>query len=735
MATAVLLLVAVIPAQAQESDRKDVRPRPRIGLSLGGGGARGMAHIGVLRVLEEMHVPIDYIAGTSMGAIVGSLYAIGMSPDEIEDVVIHVDWNNIFADKVNRKKRSFRRKEDDQPQFLGLEFGLTRSGFVLPRSLSEGQNLAFALPVPELHTEGRQGFDTLPIPFRAVATDVQTGEPVILDRGNLFRAVRASMTVPLAFPPIEVDGRLLVDGGFSLNDPVQVVRSMGADVVIAVSVDEFPGNRDREDLASLSEYLFQLLAVLLVPQVNESLDQADVVVHVPMPELLMDDFLRGEDAVAAGVEAAQASSDEFAALAIPETEYAAYVAGLHVEHTTQWNFDEVRVRNNSRVSDAVLLERLRPGEITSTDLQGLRRDLERIYDLGMFDTVQFEIDSEAGRNIVTVTTQEKSYAPNIFHLGAVGHATLRGDTWFTLLARLTRLEMNVWGGEWRSNAALGTNLLLDSEFYQPIGLDRHWFLSGEARVQQYRQYLYQGQSREAVQQFREAVLGADIGVPLGDIGELRSGIRWGGLQSGVLSGQSPLESFKGRVGSWETLLRYDLLDDADFPHSGGSGKLQFSNSSDALGARDTYQRLLGTWTEYFSWKRATGFWSLAGGTAFHSDLPPQEQFLLGGFGSFAGYSTDQFRGDVLGTARLGTYVVLSNPIAFIGTQWYTGGWGDLGNVWPSPHAMRLDDLRYGGALFVGADTVVGPAFLTGSLASDGGANVYLTLGLQVGVQH
>jgi NTE family protein len=298
--------------------------RPRIGVSLGGGGARGLAHVGVLQVLEELRVPVDYIAGTSMGAIVGSLYALGFTAAAIESLLLHVDWDDVLSDSSDRAIRSFRRKQDDQANILGLEFGFKDGKLALPRSLASSQNLAFALQVPGLHTEGRQSFDDLPIPFRAVASNVETGEAVVLDHGSLFRAVRASMTLPLVFSPVESDSLLLIDGGLTLNNPVVVVRDMGADIVIAVSVDDVPTVRSREDLSEVKGFMFQLLAVGLHEQVQAALEQANIVIHPSLPGILMDDFARSAEAIAAGRESAEAQSATLQQYSLSPASAAAY---------------------------------------------------------------------------------------------------------------------------------------------------------------------------------------------------------------------------------------------------------------------------------------------------------------------------------------------------------------------------------------------------------------------------
>ena len=249
LATLLLSLTAAVPLHAQDSDQPAAEEvparRPRVGLVLSGGGARGAAHIGVLRVLEDLHVPIDAIAGTSMGSIIGGLYAAGLSPDQIQDAIAGVAWGEAFKDKPPRSNSSFRRKQDDRDFLVGLELGLHKDGFSYARGLLQGQNLGLLLKHFAAGAELVEDFDSLPIPYRAVATDAITGDPVVLDSGDLAQAMRASMSVPGVFEPVEIDGRLLVDGGMSAQTPISVARRMGVDILIVVDLTDEEDHRDR----------------------------------------------------------------------------------------------------------------------------------------------------------------------------------------------------------------------------------------------------------------------------------------------------------------------------------------------------------------------------------------------------------------------------------------------------------------------------------------------------------
>ncbi|MGH8544672.1 MAG: patatin-like phospholipase family protein [Gammaproteobacteria bacterium] len=244
---AVMLAVAAIPASAGEVAAADAEASPRTCLVLGGGGARGAAHIGLLKVLEREHVQVDCIVGTSMGAIVGGLYAAGYKADEIEVVLTRIDWKDIFHDKPSRDTRSMRRKEDDLRWLGGIELGLHEGKIAFPRGLVQGQKLSLLLRRLLLATWETDKFDDLSIPFRAIATDIVTGEKAVFSEGDLAVAIRASMSVPGAFEPVRVDGQLLVDGGVVDNVPVDEARKLGAQRLIVSQVGTPLMGEDRLD--------------------------------------------------------------------------------------------------------------------------------------------------------------------------------------------------------------------------------------------------------------------------------------------------------------------------------------------------------------------------------------------------------------------------------------------------------------------------------------------------------
>ncbi|HEY5623513.1 MAG TPA: patatin-like phospholipase family protein, partial [Gammaproteobacteria bacterium] len=297
----------------------DEAARPVIGLVLSGGGARGGAHAGVLRALEELEVPIDVIAGTSIGAIIGGFYASGMTVDEIEEVVNTVEWDQAFLEDTPRQLLSFRRKRDDDLFLVDQKPGLNDGEFELPLGVVQGQVIDLILTEKTLPVAHISDFDELPIPFRAVAADITTGEAVVLGDGNLAAAIRASMSVPAVIAPIEIDGRLLVDGGVVMNLPVEVAEAMGADIVIAVDISA--PLFSREELTSVLAVTGQLTNILTrrgTEQQIATLDAEDLLI---VPEFAADfsstGFARMGEAIDVGYEATLAHAERLGEFAAP----------------------------------------------------------------------------------------------------------------------------------------------------------------------------------------------------------------------------------------------------------------------------------------------------------------------------------------------------------------------------------------------------------------------------------
>lgn len=705
--------------------------RPKIGLALGGGGARGGAHLGVLKRLEELRIPVDYIAGTSMGAVVGGLYAQGLSTDDIEQAMKDIDWTAIFNDKPPREDRRFRRKQDDRTFLIDRRAGVTdkeRRVELVP-ALIQGQSLELALRRYTLPASEVRDFDRLAIPFRTVATDVVTGEVVVLGEGDLAAAIRASMAVPAVFAPVEIGDRLLVDGGLAMNLPVSVVRAMGADIVIAVDVGG--PRRRREEIGNILEMLDQVASLVTARNTEEEiakLKPRDVLIVPPLErEVLSSQFDRLLEAAAIGEQGADAKRAELARLGVSPAQYAAHRAARGEAEFALPVIDFVEIENDSRLDDALIIGRisLKPGDRLDPDV--LDRDIATVVDQDNFESVRYRVVERDGKTGVVITAHKKSWGTSSLQGGLELSSSGGGDSFFNIGAAYTRAPVNSLNGEWRTTLRLGEEPGLTTGLYQPLDAAERWYLE-----------LYAGVVSNNLR-----VLDPDAGdTPVAEYqlerwGGLVEGGRnlgnWGrlGLRYSRYAGDADLQvgdpgfpSYSFDVGELQLGLTVDTLDSLNFPRSGWFGGVYGVLARDWLGSSDDYELASLSLLRAGTWGRDSllGGFSLAG--SFGGDTPPQTFFRLGGFLNLSGYNQRDLSGPYAALAEtiylrdLGTSLVRT----------YAGASFEVGNVWQDRDEIGFDDLRYGGSLFLGADTILGPVYVGYGLADTGDDAFYLFLG-------
>lgn len=729
---------AARPPLAEQPDAGGTarRARPRVGLALGGGGARGFAHIGVLKALERLRVPVDCVAGASMGAVVGGLHALGLPAADIEREVLAVDWQAVFSDKPRRADRSFRRKQDDYADLFDFELGIAHGDLVLPRGLIAGQKFAFALPFPELYVPRPGGFDELPVPFRAVASDLRTGEAVALKGGDLVRAIRASLAVPGVFPPVEIDGRLLVDGGFTLNLPVDVARSMGADVVIAVDVNRELAEAKDEELGSLTGITRQVSVLVVRQNMRDQLARAQAVVKPPLDDMTSTSFGRAAFAVRRGEEAALAAAAALAPYALSEEEYREFQAARRRQPPGPIRVNEVEIANASRLDDRAVRSRLTVRPTASLDLRRLERDVGRVWELGLFELVNFELREREGRNVLRVIAREKGYAPSTLNFGLAFRDDLAGDSRFDLRARWTVHALNTLGAELRLDGQVGSAPGLAAEYYQPLDFAQMTFLSLRGELGSRLRAVYAGETQVAEHRVYHEILRGDLGRQFGNIAELRAGIVWGDLRSKHRIGELGPGDLSGRLGGWTARLALDTLDDVGFPRRGAAFALQHYRADAGLGAPFAYDRLRGALGGYATSGLNTVFAGLAAGSDLHTGLPDFDRFRLGGLLSFSGYREERLAGRAFGVARLGYFRAITPHLGQLRPRYYVGLWGEAGDAWPTARAASLRDLRRSGTLALAARTPLGPICLAYGRAWDAAGRAeevwYLTVGRRLG---
>src|SRR4051812_2285383 len=712
-----LLLLAVSPAGAGE--------RPKIGIAFSGGGARGIAHIGVLKVFEEMRIPVDYIAGTSMGSIIGGLYASGMTPDEIERAVLAVDWNDALQDRPSRERLSFRRKDDDLRYIPDFEIGVGRGGLRYPTGLRSGQKLGFLLRRLTLPVRPVSDFDTLPIPFRAVATDISNGEMVVLRQGDLARALRASMAIPSAFSAVEIDGRLLVDGGISNNIPVDVVRSMGADVVIAIDIGE-PLLTTEQVRSSLFSILSQTIGMITRANMKPRREQADLVVAPDVAGFGTLAFDRSPEILQRGVDRTRAMAADLARFAVPEEEYRRWREARRQAAVPPPAVSAVRFEGDTRVDPRVLqnVVRLAPGQ--PLDMEVVEADLGRIFGLGDFEAVDFDLAEEPGGGAVAIyRVHDKSWGPNYLRAGLLLDTDADGRNDFGVLAKLTATRLNRRGAEWITALRIGGDRYIATELYQPFTFKTGWFAAVRAGYENRLTSIFESGHKLADLESRDSMLGADLGYTFGEFGETRLGVlrRW--VLSRAAAGTLPphLDPFLDRtidLGGVRFSGVVDRLDNAKIPQRGVLFQLTAFQSLTALGAEVEYTKVGLKLSKFSTRGRHTLFATLDGGFSPGSDLPVFDEFTFGGLFSLSGFAQGELRGQNFGVARLGYLYRL-------GRSFYFGGYGEAGRA-----AVTSSEIVHNPILAVTAvaayDTPLGPLYLGYGVAQGSHRQLYLLFG-------
>lgn len=708
--------------------------RPKIGLVLSGGGARGVAHLGVIKVLEKKRIPIDYIVGTSMGAIVAGLYASGMTPDQTKDVIIQMDWYKAFQDDIPRQDKSFRRKTDDKNYMIKYKPGFSGDlELKLPSGFVQGQTIDLILKELVLPVSQIQDFDKLKIPYRAVATDIDTGKPVILDSGDLATAMRASMSVPAIFSTVEINGKHLVDGGVSNNLPIDVARKMGADIVIAVDIST-QLKRIQEAPSSL-RVTQQLMGILTRRNTDEqiaTLSETDILIVPELGNLSFSSFDQAGQVIPTGSKAAEQKSRELSALSMSESGYRDYLSSrphfLSEPQASAPVIDFVRLNNQSKIDDKVFLSSLGEMEGHPLDTEKLNTNLGNIYGLELFENVSYEIIEENGRTGLSIDLKERSWGPNYLQAGISLAGNQDGESFYDLSLAYTRTAVNSLNGEWRSAIQVGSSPGIFTELYQPIDFGSRYFIN--PRLLYYREnlYLYSSDAKEKLAEYRLAQYGLDLslGRQLGNWGEFRIGYMRMAGDTELKVGKPIWPNYDFDRGEIYTTLTADTLDNLYFPTKGYSGLLKFLKSDQDIGADVEFEQAGMEANLAMSWDdRNTLFVGTKIYATIEGNAPLQNKFQLGGLFNLSGFNEDQLSGDQLGLLRL-IYSRRINNSHFLPA--YLGFSLETGNVWEDKDDMSLDNTIFSASAFLGLDTLLGPIYIGYGQAESGNYAVYFYLG-------
>ena len=730
----ILLLGFVSPGLVHGQDTAAGAPppssteRPRIGLALSGGGALGLTEIGVIKWMEENHIPVDRIAGTSMGSIIGSMYATGMTPEEIQKFAEKIDWDQAFLPEPGYAEISYRRKQDRRDFLVAAPFGL-KHGLKGPNGLNSGQAAGLLLDRIAFADAGITNFDDLPIPFRCVATDMQSGEAIVLRDGFLADAVRASMAIPGVFTPVELNGRILADGGMVQNIPVETVRDMGADAVIAVELHYPPG--DIGQLGTLVGVLSRAIDVMITQNERHSLAFAKAKVRVEMKGFAITDYNRVDELVQLGYKAAASQAAELLPYAIPDSaEWQRYLNERNArKRVPMTKVEKVVVAGADPDTDRRIQQQVTKSVQGSLDLPDLEKQLTRIAGDGQFDRMGYEGFTQNGVPALRVTAHEKTYGPPFIDLAVNVEGSGVAAFDFSAGTRITFMDLFHRGGEWRSDLLFGSSNLAATEYYQPVGQSR-FFVAPYIFVSKWARNSFSGLTRIAVFGDERAGGGFDIGFDSGRRSEFRLGYQ---LFEGKLApriGAAGLPIVHGSTGEFRARFVWDGQDSPSVP---SRGSRVVATATRVLQSPDLAHPIAQVDVQSSNFVRLGDKTSLfidaSGGTTFHGSAGPFQVFSLGGPFRLGAYLPDEFLGNHYAYASLGFRRELYRLPQLVGRKIYWGGWYEAGSAFGNQINSRGPVVVRGTFnLGVIADTIVGPIALAGSVSPTGQSRVNFSIG-------
>ncbi|WP_232321960.1 patatin-like phospholipase family protein [Photobacterium jeanii] len=717
---------------------------------LGGGGAKGAAHIGVLRALEEMQIPVDYIAGTSMGAYIGGLYATGMSADEIEAFLTTVDWQDGYKDRVERSERRIRDKQKEDRFQINTDVGFELWQIKVPKGFVQGQNMARILRETSGGIAAQSSFDNLPIPYRAMATDIENLTSVELKSGDLVQAMQASMSIPAILPPMELDGKLLVDGGITNNLPVSVVKAMGADIVIAVDLsNEF---KKRDELQTYFAVMDQLTDFMIHKNTTQQiglLSDADILIQPDVKGISTTDMGKMGEASDIGYRSTLSYQSQLAKLG-NAVDFQQYVdkktrQRRKLERVDELYIDEIQLVNHSNFSDRVLLNHLNLKKGEDLDTEKLEQGVRNLYALDRFERVDYQIVKQDDKNVVQVDVQEKSWGPNYLDLRFALEDDFTNNTRYSLGMALNVTGLSEAGAEWRTELEFGSDKRASTELYLPFIDEQELFglIGVEYRLDNRNALLFTNtelpdENTVDPSRFETYTFDASVGWQPTLWQALNLGYRY-------IYGTSELKTLPSNIGdskrrSQEGYARYsyDTLDNIDLPTQGNFLVAEFAISSDKqevnigslLQGEEIATSFDLVWTGAYTLGRHT-FMGKAEYGRINSESPfPLEPKELGGFLNLSGAPKGVIAAkNKIFSAAIYRYRIMDNDFGLFQSPVYVGGSLEWGGVYNNSH-FELSEIPtyYAGSIFSGISTPIGPLIFAYGRTEQNYSSFYVQFG-------
>jgi NTE family protein len=679
----VVLMLFSIYGTSQEPPAKT--KYPSIGLVLQGGGALGLAHVGVITWMEEHHIPINYIAGTSMGGLVGGVYATGHNAVEMRQIVDGIPWDQVMAGLTPFDDLAFRRKEDARDYPNSLEFGL-RKGVQFPEGFNSGQQVSLVLDKIAAPYSEVKSFNDLPTPFACVATDLVTEKPKVFRSGSLSLALRSTMSLPGIFTPVRTKDAIYADGGLLNNIPVNVAKEMGADLTVAIHLAEAPMLPN----ANLSTFsvLGQSLSVMISANELQNMENADILVSVPVQKWGALSFDDAAAIIKAGYDAAEAKSKVLLTLRVDDATWNQYLADRASRRLQDpvpmfVAVDGVNADLSRRVQEQMAGLIGKP-----LDSDQLDQAIMRLKGFGRFSVLSYSYEERNGQQGLLIKTEENSYGPPIVRpLLLIDGSSLKNVT-LDMGARITFLDFGGFRSEWRTDFILFSDYGLNSEYYHPVTPFSHWFIAPRVLADNNPLYIYD--NNQLTTTYRRTTLGGglDAGYQFGNTGELRVGYE-GGWQNFArqIGNANELPNFSGGYGDSRVQYRLDRLDDPVIPFSGQSFQGDFYWYNASPEAPKPYPVVEGNGQIHYRLNEPSSvFLEGSAGTTFNYEtgIP---QFSLGGSRELVAYGTNELLMDKYFLFQLGYIRQLAKLPPLLGSGIYFLGVYEAAQVYGAPHTM------------------------------------------------
>jgi NTE family protein len=721
--TVFLVCLASTIGLTQESQSSE---HPKLALVLEGGGALGLAHIGVIQYLEEHHIPVSYIAGTSMGGLVGGVYATGRNATEVRDLVKGINWDEVISGETRFDDLSFRRKQDAREYPTGLEFGL-RKGVQFPSGFNAGQQVDLILDRIALPYSGLQSFDDLPIPFACVATDLVTKSEHVFRSGPLDLALRSTMSLPGIFSPIRHEGHIYVDGGLLKNIPVSVAKEMGADIILGIHLEVAPLKPD----ASLSSFqvLGESIAAVIAANEREAMKDADLVVTVPLQKFTSSDYDKADVIIKAGYDAAAANAEKLSNLSVDEVAWKVYLAKRDGRRGRAATPQFVEVTGVDPQIAYPLAQQMSEFAGQPVDSAKLERKILELNGTGPFSSLNYTMVEQNNKQGLQIEAQEKPYSPPIVRPLIVIDGSDYNDVFFSIGARITFLNFGGYRRELRNDVILGSQYGIATEYYRPFSPTSNWFVAPRVGINSSQYPLYSGNTLLALYRNRLALGGLDLGYAFGRTGELRLGYE-GGYQhlSPQIGNEAELPTVSGATGHVNLQYSLDRRDDPVVPRSGESVKFftKYFNANPAAPHGFPLSEL--QIQNFFRLSDPSSvFLNAYGGTSYgyKTGIPA---FPLGGVTRFVAFGTNELLTDQYFLFQTGYIRKLTKLPPLLGSTIDFLGMFEAGKTYQLPNGRKPPYLPGDivGALVV--DTRFGPLEVGGAVGNYGHGKFYFQIG-------